>query len=148
PPSPQVQFSLVSRFPMENGLFEAAKALGVTNIAYSPLGLGLLTGKYSMDNVPSGPRGIIFRQVLPTLGPLLGAQQAIADSRGKTMSQVALNWCMCKGTVPVVGVKSLKQARENLGALGWRLTPAEVGELDAAAGKVKKQTIQNIFQSV
>ncbi|CAM9342752.1 unnamed protein product [Choristocarpus tenellus] len=145
--SNQVQFSLVSRYPLENGLFEAADQLGVTKIAYSPLALGLLTGKYGMDNIPSGPRGIIFRRVLPTMGPLLGVLRAVAIDRGKTTSQVALNWCICKGTVPVVGVKSLEQAKENLGALGWRLTSAEVEELDTAARKVKNQTIQNIFQS-
>lgn len=63
------------------------------------------------------------------------------------MSQVALNWCVCKGTVPIVGVKTLDQARENLGALGWRLTEGEVEGLDVAASKIKKQSVQNIFQS-
>lgn len=41
----QVQFSLISRYPLENGLLSTAKSLGVTSIAYSPLGLGLLTGE-------------------------------------------------------------------------------------------------------
>lgn len=63
------------------------------------------------------------------------------------MSQVALNWCVCKGTVPIVGVKTLDQARENLGALGWRLTEGEVEGLDVAASKIKNQSVQNIFQS-
>lgn len=143
----QVQFSLISRFPLDNGLLETAKCLGVTSIAYSPLGLGLLTGKYNAGNIPSGPRGIIFRRVLPTMGPLLAAMKEISETRGKTMSQVALNWCVCKGTVPIVGVKTLAQARENLGALGWQLTPEEVEGLDLAAGKIKKQAVQNIFQS-
>ncbi|CAM9670094.1 unnamed protein product, partial [Ascophyllum nodosum] len=145
--SNQVQFSLISRFPLENGLLETAKSLGVTTIAYSPLGLGLLTGKYSSKNIPSGPRGIIFRRVLPTMGPLLAALSEIAASRRKSMSQVALNWCICKGTVPIVGVKTLAQARDNLGALGWRLSSAEVEELDRAAAKMEKQSVQNIFQS-
>lgn len=63
------------------------------------------------------------------------------------MSQVALNWCICKGTVPIVGVKTLAQARENLGALGWRLSEEEIVELDVAAAKVENQAVQNIFQS-
>eukprot|EP00904_Undaria_pinnatifida_P000788 jgi/Undpi1/1070/HiC_scaffold_10.g04533.m1 len=145
--SNQVQFSLISRYPLDNGLLETAKTLGVTSIAYSPLGLGLLTGKYNSGNIPSGPRGIIFRRVLPTMGPLLAVMQEISDARGKTMSQVALNWCVCKGTVPIVGVKTLAQARENLGALGWQLSPEEVEGLDDAAGKIKKQSVQNVFQS-
>lgn len=143
----QVQFSLISRFPLDNGLLETANSLGVTSIAYSPLGLGLLTGKYNMGNIPSGPRGIVFRRVLPTAGPLLGTLREIGNARGKTMSQVALNWCICKGTVPIVGVKTLAQARENLGALGWRLSDGELEELDVAAAKIKNQAVQNIFQS-
>lgn len=63
------------------------------------------------------------------------------------MSQVSLNWCICKGTVPIVGVKTLAQARENLGALGWRLSQEEIEGLDEAAAKIKKQSVQNIFQS-
>lgn len=63
------------------------------------------------------------------------------------MSQVALNWCICKGTVPIVGVKTLAQAKENLGALGWRLSTQEMEELDLAAAKIENQAVQNIFQS-
>ena len=48
------------------------------------------------------------------------------------MSQVAINWCICKGTVPIPGAKSLAQAEENLGALGWRLAASEEAALDAA----------------
>lgn len=147
PTTKQVQFSLISRFPLENGLLETAKSLGVTSIAYSPLGLGLLTGKYHAGNIPSGPRGIIFRRVLPTMGPLLAVLEEIATARDKTMSQVALNWCVCKGTVPIVGIKTLAQARENLGALGWLLSPAEVEGLDRGAARIEKQSVQNIFQS-
>lgn len=61
--------------------------------------------------------------------------------------QVAINWCMCKGTIPIPGAKDLAQAKENLGALGWRLSEAEVAELDAAAGRCKKGMTQNIFQT-
>lgn len=81
------------------------------------------------------------------MGPLLSTLTEIATARDKTMSQVALNWCICKGTVPIVGVKTLAQARENLGALGWQLSSAEIEELDRAAGKMEKQSVQNIFQS-
>jgi pyridoxine 4-dehydrogenase len=49
---------------------------------------------------------------------------------GKTLSQVAINWCMCKGSLPIPGAKNERQARENAGALGWRLSDAEVASLD------------------
>ena len=48
----------------------------------------------------------------------------------KTPAQVALNWIICKGAVPIVGIKSVKQAEENLGCIGWRLSPEEVEQLD------------------
>jgi len=61
--------------------------------------------------------------------------------------QVAINWCLCKDTTPIPGVKSMRQLDDNLGALGWRLSEGEVAELDAAAEKVGKSTSQNIFQT-
>jgi pyridoxine 4-dehydrogenase len=48
----------------------------------------------------------------------------------RTPAQVALNWTICKGTLPIPGVKNAEQARQNAGALGWRLTPDEMAELD------------------
>jgi len=61
--------------------------------------------------------------------------------------QVAINWCICKGTVPIPGVKSIKQAEENLGALGWRLSSDELLRLDYAANESPRRMIQNIFQT-
>ncbi|RWV85170.1 hypothetical protein BHE74_00027803 [Ensete ventricosum] len=61
--------------------------------------------------------------------------------------QVAINWCICKGTIPIPGVKSVKQAEENLGSLGWRLSSDEIFELESAAKSSPKKMIQNIFQT-
>ena len=47
----------------------------------------------------------------------------------------------------LVGVRSVKQAKENLGAMGWSLSTAEVVALDEAAAKVPKQLVQNSFQN-
>jgi pyridoxine 4-dehydrogenase len=57
----------------------------------------------------------------------------LARSHGKTPSQVALNWILCKGAVPIPGAKNPSQAAENTGALGWRLEAAEVEALDQAS---------------
>jgi pyridoxine 4-dehydrogenase len=46
---------------------------------------------------------------------------------------VALNWIICKGALPIPGAKTVKQAEENAGAIGWRLTPEEVMTLDKAS---------------
>ena len=63
------------------------------------------------------------------------------------IAQVALNWCICKGTIPIPGARNVAQAQENLGALGWKLSAQEVGSLDEAAGAVPRGMLQNIFQT-
>ncbi|MEA5554279.1 aldo/keto reductase [Anabaena cylindrica UHCC 0172] len=145
----QVQYSLLSTYPVtELGLKSVCDELGIKLIAYSPLALGLLTGKFSENgNFPKGVRGILFRQILPGIQGILGTLQEIANSRNKTMSQVAINWCICKGTIPIPGAKNLEQAQQNIGALGWFLNDGEVAELDNAAAKSEKKMVQNIFQT-
>lgn len=63
------------------------------------------------------------------------------------VSKVAINWCICKGAIPIPGVKSLSQAEDNLGALGWRLNGEEVARLEYAAEQAPRAMIQNIFQT-
>lgn len=148
--SVQVQYSLLSQGKQQRDTKAACDDLGLRMIAYSPLCLGMLTGRYSADAgglLPSGPRGLLFRQILPGAAPLLQTLNEVADSRGKTMSQVAINWCIVQGTIPIPGAKSLSQARSNLGAMGWSLTPGEVDALTVAADRVQRPMIQNIFQT-
>lgn len=145
----QVQYSLLSTYPVtELGLKEVCDELDIQLIAYSPLALGLLTGKYERkDDLPKGLRKFALGQILPGVKPLLDCLSAIATEKNKTMSQIAINWCMCKGTLPIPGAKNLQQAKQNTGALGWRLTDGEVTELDKASAACTKQMVQNIFQS-
>lgn len=145
----QVQYSLLSTYPVtELGLKELCDELGIRLIAYSPLALGLLTGKYSAQGpFPPGLRGLLFRQLLPKIQPLLEVLGAIAAHRQKTSAQVALNWCICKGTLPIPGAKTLVQAQQNIGALGWRLDAGELEALDRAAARSDGRMVQNNFQS-
>ncbi|MBW4560802.1 MAG: aldo/keto reductase [Mojavia pulchra JT2-VF2] len=145
----QVQYSLLSTYPVTRlELKDVCDQLGIKLIAYSPLALGLLTGKYSQKGpFPKGIRGLLFRQLLPGIGPLLACLQEVAQSRNKTMSQVAINWCISKGTIPIPGAKTVKQAQENIGALGWQLDSGEIAALDQAATSVDKKMVQNIFQT-
>jgi len=130
--SNQVKFSLLDRGPLRDGLFEAARDLGVAIIAWGPLAKGVLSGKYSADHRPPGLRGRRFtREVFGRLAPLLARLREIGESYGKTPAQVAINWCIAKGTLPIPGAKTGAQARENAGALGWALADQEVGALDA-----------------
>jgi pyridoxine 4-dehydrogenase len=145
----QVQYSLLSTYPVTQlGVKDVCDELGIKLIAYSPLALGLLTGKYSEQGpFPKGIRGLLFRQLLPGIHPLLSCLREVAQSRNKTLSQVAINWCLCKGTIPIPGAKSMEQATENIGALGWQLDSNEIAELDQAAASVDKAMVQNIFQT-
>ncbi|KAK9060846.1 hypothetical protein SSX86_018026 [Deinandra increscens subsp. villosa] len=145
--SAQVQFSLLSMGEDQMEIKSICDSLGIRVIAYSPLGLGMLTGKYTPASLPRGPRGLLFRQIIPGVEPLLISLKEIGEKRGKSIPQVAINWCMCKGTIPIPGVKSVKQAEENLGAVGWKLRPSELDELEYAARDSPAKMIQNVFQT-
>jgi aryl-alcohol dehydrogenase-like predicted oxidoreductase len=100
-------------------------------IAWSPLEKGLLSGKYAVEWPPTGERAQIYdRSYLRAISPLLGRLRAIASDRGRTPAQVALNWTICKGALPIPGAKSAAQVRENAGAIGWRLRPDEIAYLE------------------
>ncbi|CAE8691326.1 unnamed protein product [Polarella glacialis] len=135
----QVQFSLLTESNDE--LVATCQDLGVRPIAYSPLCLGLLSGKYGEGSeLPPPPRGWLFGSLLGNkeLQNLLSLLGEIGQVRGKSVAQVAINWCVCKGAIPLVGVKNAKQAAENLGAIGWRLSDSEVSDLDAAAKRAPR----------
>ncbi len=135
--SNQVHYSLLNRKVEKDGLLARCKELGVRMIAYSPLEKGLLTGKYNPDNRPPGTRGGMYTSLLPKLEPLIKLMTTIGqDHGGKSNAQVALNWTICKGTLPIPGAKNVKQAQENTGALGWKLTEEEVAKLDEASDQI------------
>ncbi len=130
--SNQVEYSLLARDIERNGTMATCRELGVTLIAYSPLRKGVLTGKYDPDHPLPGMRGRLYqRPYLHKVQPLIQRMREFGYEHGsKTPSQVALNWLICKGAVPIPGAKNARQANENAGALGWRLTAEEVNELD------------------
>lgn len=132
--SNQLHYSLLNRTVEKNGTLARCKELGIRLIAYSPLEKGLLTGKYSVDAPPPGSRGRMYPSLLPKIGPLLKLMTEIGqDHGGKSNVQVALNWLICKGALPIPGAKNAKQARENAGGLGWKLTDEETAKLDEAS---------------
>ena len=132
--SNQVHYSLLQRNVERNGLLARCLELGVRLIAYSPLEMGLLTGKYGRGRLPSGSRAIRYAATVGHLQPLLKTMTDIGqDQGGRTNAQVALNWVMAKGALAIPGAKNAEQALENLGSLGWALTPEQVASLDAAS---------------
>jgi len=137
--SNQVEYHLLNRTVEKNGLLDRCKELGVRLIAYSPLGKGLLTGKYTAENPAPGLRSGKFNRVQKELPNLINLMTEIGKGHGgKVPAQVALNWLICKGTLPIPGAKTGEQARQNAGALGWRLTVEEVKALDDASDQFSK----------
>jgi len=135
--SNQVSYSLVDRGPEVDGVLDACRELGITLIAYSPLGMGALTGKYSAGKRAGG----FFRRFLPQFNrksmdavqPVVSLLREIGERYSKTPSQVAIRWLLENEIVlPIPGAKNSRQAAENIGALSFTLTPAEVETLSAA----------------
>jgi len=150
----QIQLSLLYRHPLENGLLQACQDLGVQVLSYSPLGLGMLTGKYTADQPPSGPRKRVFEKLLttPDYQNLLQTMNEVADGHGTNIpiSQVALNWARAKQTVPIPGARTLSQVQSNYGALDWSLTTGDLAALDQASARVTTyiQPSENPFPKV
>ncbi|NJM65695.1 MAG: aldo/keto reductase [Acaryochloris sp. RU_4_1] len=132
----QVRYSLITRQVERQGILAAAKQLGVTVMANSPLAQGFLTGKYSPDQPPKGVRALDsrFRRAnFEKRFPVIDLLRQFGKTHGRTMAQVALNWLIAQDIIPIPGAKTAKQARENAGALGWSLTPDEIAALEAAS---------------
>ncbi len=136
--SNQVEYHLLNRKVEKDGLLRQCQELGVRLIAYSPLAQGALTGKYSPQNPMRGFRERRYnRRLLERIQPLIQKMRQIGQEHGgKTPSQVAINWVICKGALPIPGIKNLRQAEDILGSVGWRLTEQEVAELDEWSDRV------------
>lgn len=141
--SNQVHFSLLHRKPEVNGVLDACRELNIALIAYTPLEQGLLTGKYraggKQTNVSSLPRRLMQMGLRSSqrqkMEVLFQAMEQAAGAHDKTIAQVALNWLLSKDEciIPIPGAKNARQARENAGAIGWRLTDEEQERISQAA---------------
>jgi aryl-alcohol dehydrogenase-like predicted oxidoreductase len=133
-----VKYSLLDRHPERSGLADVCKKLGVTLIAYSPLEKGILTGKYTSENRPQGFLPWRYNKAyLDKIDPIITNLCEIGEAHGsKTTAQVALNWLICKGAVPIPGVRNPQQTQDNAGALEWQLSTEEVNRLDNISNEV------------
>jgi aryl-alcohol dehydrogenase-like predicted oxidoreductase len=139
--SNQMRFSLVDRRIEKNGVLQAAKDLGVTIIAYSPLGQGVLTGRFHEDasavrGLQRGRRMLLRRTSLEKTRPLIRALREVGDQVGATPAQVALAWTVrFHGDVVVAipGASKPTQAQSNAGALRVALSDAQLDRLDHAS---------------
>ncbi len=136
--SNQVEYHLLNRRIEKNGLLERCRDQGVALIAYSPLAQGLLTGKFTPEHPPAGIRAFrTSHTLLHKIQPLIKTMLKIGAAHGeKTPAQVALNWLICKGAIPIPGAKTGQQASQNAGALGWMLSEDEVALLDQLTDEI------------
>jgi aryl-alcohol dehydrogenase-like predicted oxidoreductase len=137
--SNQMQYSLLDRRIESNGVLAACKELGITLIAYSPLAQGVLSGKFHDD--PSLIRRTGYRKFMPNFRarglersrPLIEELRKIAAAHGATPSQVALNWLAHfhgETVVVIPGATKGRHAQENVGSMGFTLTPDEMRRID------------------
>lgn len=132
----QVHYSLLHREPEVDGVLDTCRELGVTLLAYSPLEQGLLTGKYTPANLPSGSRAEtpwFSPSNVAAAQPVVAKLRTIAAAHGVEAATVALAWLLAQpDVVPLAGAKTADQAAQNAKALNLTLSQAQLAELDAA----------------
>jgi aryl-alcohol dehydrogenase-like predicted oxidoreductase len=140
PAANQTYYSLIGR-DYEWELMPLALDQGVGAVVWSPLGWGRLTGKIRRGTpLPAGSRLHKTANAGPPvveeyLYRVVDALDEVAKETSKSIAQIALNWLLQRPTVAtvIVGARNEAQLRENLGAVGWNLTPEQVKKLDAAS---------------
>ncbi|WP_077033592.1 aldo/keto reductase [Pelomonas sp. KK5] len=136
----QGYYSLIGR-DYEWELMPLALDQGVGTMVWSPLGWGRLTGKIRRGQASGSGRiaagGAVGGPPVDDekLYAVVDALESVAQARGKTVPQVALNWLLQRPTVAnlVIGARNEEQLLQNLGAIGWSLTEGEIATLDAAS---------------
>jgi aryl-alcohol dehydrogenase-like predicted oxidoreductase len=138
----QAYYSLVGR-DFEWELMPLAIDQKVGTVVWSPLGWGRLTGKIRRGQ-PLPETSRLHSKIVTDSGPPVPEEQvfrvvdaidAVAKETGKSVPQIALNWLLRRPTVAtvIIGARNEEQLRQNLDAVGWELTPAQVAKLDAAS---------------
>ena len=135
--SNQVQYSLVARKP-DTDLVPYAQTNDRLVIAYSPLGMGMLSGRYTSTNPPTGSARLNNPLFLPhnldRAAPLIDAVRAVATAHDATPAQVALAWVISHpNVVAIPGASSVEQLEANIAAADLELTADELAELTRAS---------------
>lgn len=143
----QIEYSLVER-TVEHELLPAAAALGLGVLPWSPLGGGVLTGKYSLADVEDSQEAAVSatrKGVIASSGHLnrraidiANEVRTVAEEADSTPSRVALAWTLANPAVvsPIIGARTLAQAEDNLKALDLALTPEQLDRLDRISAPV------------
>ena len=140
----QAYYSLLGR-EFEWELMPLALDQGVGTVVWSPLAMGRLGGKIRRGQAPASVSRLNHAGTAQLAPPadeeqiyrVVDALDAVAKETGKTVAQIAINWVLQRPSVAtvIIGARDEAQLRQNLGATGWKLTPAQMAQLEAASAK-------------
>jgi aryl-alcohol dehydrogenase-like predicted oxidoreductase len=136
----QTYYSLIGR-DYEWELMPLGLDQGLGAIVWSPLGWGRLTGRIRRGQpLPAGSRLHETAGFAPPVDEerlyrIVEVMDEVAEETGKTLPQIAINWLLHRPTVAnvLIGARDEAQLRQNLGAIGWQLSPAQLARLDAVS---------------
>ncbi len=131
----QPNYSLVKRAEFEKELQDVCKTYGIGVIPYSPLGGGFLSGKYHREQTDVGSMRNVTRHFSERNWALLELMEEIGRGYGRGVSHVALAWLLANPVVtsPIIGPRTLEQLSDNAGAVGFKLSDAELQQLNEAS---------------
>jgi aryl-alcohol dehydrogenase-like predicted oxidoreductase len=130
----QIEYHLLQRQPEQSGLLKAMQAEGIVAMAYSPLAMGWLTGKYSLENPPpTRYRAMRYAKQKDRIPALLKVLAEVAKQHQAKPAQIALSWCIHQGSLPIPGAKNARQAQNNASALKIILNQPQLDLLDQAS---------------
>jgi aryl-alcohol dehydrogenase-like predicted oxidoreductase len=140
----QVKYSLIDREP-ERDLLPYAEAQDRVIIAYSPLGQGLLSGRYHRGHRPAnrvrGGNPLFLPENLERAAGLISTLREVADAHSASPSQIALAWVIRSPAVTAIpGASSVEQLESNVAAADIELTDTEHQVLRAAAERFQPAT--------
>jgi aryl-alcohol dehydrogenase-like predicted oxidoreductase len=141
----QTEYSVMERDPERNGVLKTCQELGIGFVPWGPVGMGYLAGQMdartkldSKTDLRSGfdrfsPANLAANQ------PVVDVLKRVAASKNATPAQIALAWLLAQKPwiVPIPGTRNPGHLGENLGAIGVQLTPADLGEIEAALSRIK-----------
>mmetsp|Transcript_10914 Transcript_10914/g.24776 ORF Transcript_10914/g.24776 Transcript_10914/m.24776 type:complete len:151 (-) Transcript_10914:18-470(-) len=119
-------------------------------LAWEPLAKGLLTGKFHEHQHEDGPlpTSLFSDSELVMCRPIMNLMRLLgAFEGGKTTAQVALNYIISKGAIPIVGVKNVAQAREVMGAAGWNLSDNDMKIFDERLAEMDAEMLRQNMKS-
>lgn len=151
----QNPYSLLNR-ALEEEMFPMVNHYGIGIMAYSPLGVGLLSGTYSRDSIPDRPtlwggrRSEAYARVMRgRVADVVDANAAVAAEVGATPAQVAQAWVLThpEVSVSISGADTAEQMADNLGALDLELDDEHINRLNAASDRLRVVLDGSDFES-